>query len=259
MKTIRLCSIALSSIILSCTTAKKENETLVSESKNQEIAAVLASDKVFTPTYAYVTAPSGLSLRKASNLRSEKMLTLPYGSQVQVVKRPKHTEIVIDNKNGAMIRVAYQGAEGYVFDGYLSTIAPPQADESVAAFASRISTTVSGVKLEETPNPKGAIYGKTTHLTLPVAQWEDAYSIAKKLYALPKNITLSYIKNQPQSTHINTSKNPHSLKDELTISRNNNGEITEIIYHYALRDYSRKVQITKNKNGFAFKEIETSK
>ena len=128
---------------------------------------------------------SGLSLRKGTNLYSEKLLVLPYGAQVDYLYTPENSTMTVGRRSGAMIAVSYQGAKGFVFSGYTSTIAPPREDESVTDYAKRISKPDFVVSASEKPHPKGPNFGKTVTLTMPITSWETTLPIAQKLFDLP--------------------------------------------------------------------------
>ena len=207
----------------------------------------------------YVNAVSGLSLRSGTNLRSKKILTLPYGSQVKHISSPAHTTMTVAGITGDMIEVEYQGARGFVFDGYLTRLAPPQDGESVEGYAKRISTKDHTVKVSKVQNPKGEAYGITTRINLPASDWTEAYRITKELFDLPKRLPLDLETTKKSEVIINANKREKTLKDEIAVNRDASSKITSIIYTYQVRDYSRSVSIAKDKKGFIVKEVEVSK
>lgn len=207
----------------------------------------------------YVNATSGLSLRSGTNLRSKKILTLPYGSQVKHISSPEHTTMTVAGITGDMIEVEYQGARGFVFDGYLTRLAPPQDGESVEGYAKRISTKDQIVKVTKVQNPKGEAYGITTRINLPASDWTEAYRITKELFDLPKRLQLDLVSKKKSEVIANVDKKQKTFKDEVAVNRDTSSEITSIVYTYQLRDYNRSVTIAKGKKGFIVKEVEVSK
>ena len=261
MKTSAIIFIALAFLGISCTQEKKQ-ETPESTSTNTATTVIekplLAQNKDLeiapSSTTHFVTASSGLSLRKGTNLRSQKLLTLPYGAQVNYLYTPQNTEITIDGIPGAMIAVEYQGAKGFVFNGYTTTIAPPHEDETASAYAKRISTVANPVQASEQPHAKGAQYGKTTQINLPTKDWKSTLAIVQRLFNTPR-YTLD-LNTVTKAIQINPNKRAKTLKDEYEIKRDDKGAITRIVYSYKIKDYGRSILMVKDKKGFVIKEVE---
>lgn len=79
---------------------------------------------------AYVTAPSGLTLREAPNRTSRVLEIIPFGESVNIILEDSYevkTER-IDWVKGQWIKVYFEGIEGFVFDGYLSHLPVPLLD-----------------------------------------------------------------------------------------------------------------------------------
>lgn len=257
--------------ILFTSCSKKQSETTdndtetTSEIKSETsssaplLAQLDTSPEAPTAPLFYVNATSGLSLRSGTNLRSKKILTLPYGAQVEHLSSPAHTTMTISGITGNMVEVAYQGAKGFVFDGYLTRLAPPQDGESVEGYAKRISTKEHTVNVTKTKNPKGEMYGMTTQIKLPASNWVEAYSITKELFDLPKGISLDLVSKKASEVISNSNKREKTFKDEIAVTRDGASEITAIAYTYQLRDYTRSVTIKKDTKGFIVKDVELSK
>lgn len=205
----------------------------------------------------YITAQSGLSLRKGTNLKSSKILTIPYGSQVQHISSPEHTTMTVAGIVGDMVQVNYQGAVGFVFSGYLSTLAPPLEDESVTDYAQRLSNPNKKVKVSKIKHVKGDAYGLTTTIALPAKSWGEAYLLAQKLFHIPKSITID-LTDSTKETIVNHKKREKTKIDEVTVGRDGNNRVKDITYSYALRDYKRTVSITKKDVHFNIAEVEVS-
>ncbi|MFT5892817.1 MAG: hypothetical protein ACI9Y7_002931, partial [Dokdonia sp.] len=116
-------AIATATILLtSCTNNPKEatpkSDPTSLETKSEVISQKPLLAQLNTSVEAplapvfYVNATSGLSLRSGTNLRSKKILTLPYGAQVKHLSSPEHTTMTISGITGDMIEVVYQGARG---------------------------------------------------------------------------------------------------------------------------------------------------
>jgi len=86
----------------------------------------------------YVWAVSGLNMRTTPDLKSRKIVTIPYGNQVRIIETAKDSsmlEVVLqketssNNKTipailikGSWCKVQYKNNTGYVFDGFLSKL-----------------------------------------------------------------------------------------------------------------------------------------
>lgn len=263
MKTSAIFCIALVGILMSCTNQKKEtinttpSENSAVTTEKPLLAEAIPSENTVINKGFYVIANSGLSLRKGTNLRSEKLLTLPYGAQISYLYTPENTEMTIEGIKGAMIAVEYQGAEGFVFSGYTSEIAPPHEDESVSAYAKRISSDTHKIKATEQPHPKGSTFGMTKSIKLPAKDWGTTLRIAERLFDLPSisNISLT---NTSKSIYVNPNKRTKTVKDEYEIQRDAKGAITALTYTYQIRDYSRSISIIKKDSLFVLKEVEAT-
>lgn len=264
-----IATLATATILLtSCTKKQKEvtpntpsttTEENIKTSEKPLLAQLDTSAEVPVIPVLYVNATSGLSLRSGTNLQSKKIMTLPYGAQVNHLSSPTHTTMTVAGITGDMVEVEYQGAKGFVFDGYLTKLAPPQEGESVSNYASRISTKEHKVKVTKTKSPKGDIYGLTTSIELPTDNWTEAYRITKELFDLPKSLQLDLTSKKKSEVVANVNKREKTFKDEIAVNRSSTSEITSIVYTYQLRGYSRSVTIVKGKKGVTVKEVETSK
>ena len=79
------------------------------------------------PVYLNVVAPSGLKLRATPNLSGEVLYIIPSKSVVSLVENeqfpPKEDEV--NYIKGSWVYINYEGEEGYVFDGFLSSLPVP--------------------------------------------------------------------------------------------------------------------------------------
>jgi hypothetical protein len=247
-------SVTCFTIFLSCDSST-ENKN---EHATQETLAIATPKILATPTHFYVNSSSGLSLRSGTNLTSKKILTLPYGAQVSLLSNPEHTEMTVDGITGEMIEVNYQGATGFAFNGYLTSLAPPQPNEGLEAYINRISTPEHPIKVVKKANKKGEDYGMTTTLVLPAKNWNEAYRISQRLFNLPKGINPELSNRKEPVTIINGDKRDRTQTDQLTINITPKGDIANVTYSYALRDYKRTVVIKKSDNAFVIIEEEIS-
>lgn len=94
------------------------------------------SEKVddFTETESlYVLARNGLRMRKEANLISEKMEVVPYGTQVQAITNDSKA-ITVGAMKGNMVKVIHGKDQGYMFDGYLTSIPVPQKQQMITEY-----------------------------------------------------------------------------------------------------------------------------
>lgn len=231
------------------TQATSKTSTAYTEAVNKKTAIPLSQ--------FYITAGSGLSLREASNLNSRKILTIPYGGEVRHISTPEHTSMTVDGITGNMVEVSYQGAKGFVFSGYLSTLSPPLENETVQEYAKRLSTPEKPINVSKIKNTKGDEFGLTTTIELPAKSWGEAFSLARGLFDIPKGIKVD-LTNTAKSLVINKNKREKTKTDELIVMRDDQNILQNITYTYLMRDYKRTVTITKKYTLFSISEVEVS-
>ena len=77
----------------------------------------------------YVTAPSGLNMRTSPDKDAQVLYYLQYGDRVHVVQyQSEDHPLRLDWIDGSWVKVSFEGVEGYVFDGYLSSLPVPKYD-----------------------------------------------------------------------------------------------------------------------------------
>ena len=244
-------------ILASCQNSSQKEQSNSTQSSTLYAEAIIKNTSPSNP-HLYVTAGSGLSLRQGTNLKSKKILTIPYGSQIEHLSSPEHTSMTVAGITGDMIHVAYQGVKGFVFSGYLSTLAPPLEEESAEQYAKRLSTPEHTIAVTKTKNPKGDAFGLTTSIELPANSWGETYLLGQALFDIPKSIAVD-LTNNSKTTVSNPNKRTKTKIDEVVIARDDKNQINAITYSYALRDYNRTVIITKNDSYYLITETEVSK
>ena len=240
--------------LLSCNSSSETKE----EPLQNPMLALITPEVESVNEYYYVNSSSGLSLRSGTNLKSNKILTLPYGAQVQFISAPQHTEMTIEGVSGQMLEIDYQGAKGFAFNGYLTSLAPPQYDESPEAYAKRVSTPNNTIEVIKIAANKDEAQGMTTSIQLPAKSWNEIYNLSKRLFNLPKSLNPDFTNKTTTVTLINKNKRDRTQIDELAINVTSEGAIDNLTYSYALRDYKRNVVIKKSAHGFTITEEETS-
>ncbi len=67
----------------------------------------------------YVFAAAGLRLREAPDLKSKNNITLPYGSEVEILRKTGNTLSINYYLSGEWVEAKWKDKTGYAFDGYL--------------------------------------------------------------------------------------------------------------------------------------------
>lgn len=75
-----------------------------------------------------VIATSGLKLRATPGLDGEVIKVIPYGDQVDLVEKTEIRE-TIEWRLGNWVMITHEGQNGYLFDGFLSSLALPAKNE----------------------------------------------------------------------------------------------------------------------------------
>lgn len=89
-------------------------------------ATLVANNPYSSGETLNVVANSGLKLRVSPELSGEVISIIPFGEAVEVLENNEETNTqVLNYVSGQWLLVNYDGQTGYVFDGYLSSLAIP--------------------------------------------------------------------------------------------------------------------------------------
>lgn len=160
-----LISIAIFILFLAC---NKEQESGTPESRSNQDSVTKSEDnkKNESPKESksaedsfdirsrfYVTVKSGLRLRKEPNLKSEIVVTIPYGSEVQI-KDTYGKPDSVNGLDGAWLPTDYKNNKGYVFTsfqpknpgfgGYVSYVNPKKEIYKSGTCTQKFNFDVSG-------------------------------------------------------------------------------------------------------------------
>ncbi|GBF44651.1 hypothetical protein LPTSP2_39550 [Leptospira ellinghausenii] len=81
--------------------------------------------------YGYIVASGGLNVRELPNLHSKIIYNIEYGEKIYWSKESKlEKPIIISGISGNWVSVKFNKKVGYVFDGYLVPIIPPEEDSN---------------------------------------------------------------------------------------------------------------------------------
>ncbi|MBI4549264.1 MAG: WG repeat-containing protein [Ignavibacteriae bacterium] len=76
----------------------------------------------------YVSSRLGVMLREYPRLNADTTAVLPYGTPVEVIEEPTtHRLDLVDNVRGYWVLVTARQEDGYVFDGFMSKLPPPDS------------------------------------------------------------------------------------------------------------------------------------
>ncbi len=249
MKTVKIFSLALAVIALtvSCKsdiekTSKKENL------KNQKIALVeTPSNENAThanKSYKYVIASTGLSLREFNNLSSEKLSVMPYGTRVKVITPETKTTMTVGGIKGGMDEVAFNHKKGYAFNGYLSNYFPPDEDVSIKGYAEELQTLFPKVTYTKTVGKSVRKPSTTETITLPEADWNEAFFIAKKLGNIPAYFAFPSVKGKENQILVEPESKEKPWTSELRITRENK-DFKTIKYYYKNKNVTSIITLVK--------------
>lgn len=250
MKTVAFSFLALAgfAFLFSCKNDAKPNEetqTVVTDSIPAETV----------PDALYVTAVSGLTLRKFPNLQSEKLTVMPLGTKVKIVNAEGKTTMNVGGIDGAMDEVEFNNQKGFAFNGFLSKFSPPGQDASAKNYAEELKKEFPTVSFSEATGGTTSAPSKTETLILPTNKWHEAFFTAQQLFKIPKTFAFPNPKGSNQETVTDTNTKKGSLYSELKITRDNN-QLEKIFYDYGEEGFGYSVSITKNGETMKIEKIE---
>jgi len=241
---------------VSKTSEKSQNDPLTIP-EAQLALATESSEAVSTEAaYKYVTATSGLSLRAFNNLQSDKVGKMPYGSKVKVIHSESKNTMNVSGIRGAMDEVEFNHKTGFAFNGYLSRYFPPDRDMHAKAYAEELRVHFPEVQFSEIH--KGTVSKPITQetLSLPKAQWHEAFFIAQQLFEIPSEFEfprsegkdLEVIQDQKPKKDIWESKLEITRKDDV---------LQKIAYLYSSKKFHSQVFVEKEGTTIKITKIET--
>src|SRR5690606_27651975 len=134
------------------------------------------------PDVMYVTAVSGLTLRKFPNLQSEKLAVMPLGTKVKIVNAEGKTTMNVGGIDGAMDEVEFNSQKGYAFNGFMSKFFPPGINASAKNYSEVLKNDFPKVNYSEATGGTASKPSKTETLILPTEKWHEAFFTAQQLF-----------------------------------------------------------------------------
>ena len=252
MKTVAFSILVLAgfTVLFSCKNNAKPNEetqTVVKDSIPAET----------TPDALYVTAVSGLTLRKFPNLQSEKLTVMPLGTKVKILKAERETTMNVGGIDGAMDEVEFNNQKGFAFNGFLSKFFPPGLDASAKNYAEELKKEFPNVSFSETTGGTASAPTKTETLVLPTDKWHEGFFTAQQLFNIPRSFAFPNPKGSNSETQQNGNKKKTDFLSEMQISRNDN-QLQKIIYSYKTEGFGYTVAITKETAGMKLEKVEVA-
>ena len=208
--------------------------------------------------YLYVTATSGLSLRAHSNLHSDKLARMPYGTKVKVLTQEPNATMNVAGIRGAMNEVEFNHKRGFAFNGYLSKYFPPERDISAKGYASELNKVYPSVVYSEETGGTVSKPTLTETILLPEAQWHEAFFMAQRLFDFPKEFLFPTPKGKNTET-INDSKPKKGVWiSQLEVTRSDNS-LEKITYVYGSQKFDATVTIVKDEGVMKISKTEVVK
>ncbi|MEO1436862.1 MAG: SH3 domain-containing protein [Bacteroidota bacterium] len=198
----------------------------------------------------FIYAPSGLNLRNGPSTSDEKIETISYGSEIELLDCPGKAILTIDGLKGKMCKVRYDGKEGFIFTGYLSRFPAPKPELDVKGFIQLMQNKGLQPEYKKERFDDGGYIQDTEGFQLPIDDWQEAFLIAKIYFGIPDKI--SYPSDQPGTQVVveNPDKNEYIWNDELVVNRQEDGKtIKEIFYYYRGEGGGRTISIEKSETG----------
>lgn len=230
------------------------------DSKNTEETQIVVADtipKQTAPDAMYVTAVSGLTLRKFPNLQSEKLSVMPLGTKVKVLTAEGKITMNVGGIDGSMDEVEYNNLKGFAFNGFLSKFSPPNEGMIAKNYAEELKKDFPQVTFSEATGGTASAPTKIETLLLPTDKWHEAFFTAQQLFNIPKEFAFPNPKGANNETQQNGNKKKNELISELQISRSEN-ELQKIIYNAKTQGLRYTVTISKEAGGMKLEKVEVA-
>lgn len=168
--------LGFSALLTNCTTA--ENESNASGTSPTSGSKTIGNGNLF------VFAPSGLNLRTQADLQSEVVINIPNGTEIKPTGEEDNISSEIEGLEGKMIKVSFDGKEGYVFSGFLAPYPYPENYDLQSYVQQLKSVNINTDYLEsETPETDSSFAAFTDSVAFPGENnrkgWQQAWVVAK--------------------------------------------------------------------------------
>lgn len=235
-----LIALTFATFFVACKNESQDTQTLPD---TQDLAV---ADTTLDPKaeFLYVTAPSGLTLRKFDNLNSDKLAVMPYGTQLKVLFNEKENTMTVGGIEGGMNKVAYNNKSGFAFNGFLSKFFPPEKGTNAQMYVADLKATFPKVSFSRTTGGTASKPSNTETVLLPTEHWHEAFYIAQKLYDIPMVFGFPNPKGRKAETITNSEK-PEQLEVSNMLVERKDDMLQKIRYSQAAEAYKSGVTITQ--------------
>ncbi len=223
-----------------------ETQEIQQEIPSEDLALATENDldSKLVETYKYVTAPSGLSLREYNNLQSKKLGKMPYGTKVKILTPEVKQTMTVGGISGAMDEVEFNHKKGFAFNGYLSKYFPPERDITVNGYAEELQRQFPEVSYAKTAEGTASKPITVETITLPEANWHEAFFMAQQLFDFPKEFTFPSAKGKDFQVIQDNMPKKNVWTSQLEISRKDDA-LTNIAYVYTSQKLITTVTVEK--------------
>ena len=208
------------------------------------------------PGKYYVIANAGLNQRVGEATSSKKMMTVPYGTKVEILQKATSSNLTVDGLSGGMAKIKCNGTVGYMFDGYLVRFPAPTNGEKTEDYIAKLWEDELDAMKEEINRDYGGYYQSEDGLYISKISWGDAFLMAKNHFGIPATFKFPGEKGSGEKVVKNVNAHKEAWTDELT-AKYEGGKLVDLYYSYRT-DGSGSVigvELSKN-NGYKFRIYE---
>ena len=199
---------------------------------------------VVKENHAYITAPSGLSLREYNNLDSEKLSVIPYGTKVKVITAEENQTMTVGGIKGGMNQVEYNNKVGYAFNGYLSSFFPPEKNSNAKQYIEDLKTSHPTATFTKTVGGTVSKPTETETVLLPTTKWHEGFTFAQRLFDLPLAFTFPSPAGRDEENKTNPRQPDYLFLSKLIVARADN-KLAQIKYTQAGEGYQSSITIAE--------------
>lgn len=184
-----------------------------------------------SPGTYYVYAPSGLNMRVAATVDAERILTIPYGEQVELLEPVGKQNLTVDQLQGGMAKISYKGQTGYTFSGYLTRFPAPKSGQDIFKYVEYLRENSQAVLYEACKRDYDGYYQTEEAIILNVQDWAEAFLVAQAIFQLPESLLFPLPSTELTETFENPKKKKSDWEDNLTIRRDADGTVISMNWY----------------------------
>jgi uncharacterized protein YgiM (DUF1202 family) len=204
-------------------------------------------DKLVTNKNGYVVADN-LNMRQSADAASNVITKIPFGELVTIVDNSTSFSIIGDVR-GKMVKIKYNGKEGYVFDAYLSPTKPLELKKGKTAIVSFDEIMKTKIDTEWKYNGFGWIDDEW--LIIPSRDKFQALKTLRKLCPELNDLSLKWNESKNDYDVETTSKriSVYEYEGQWTISINDEKDEVTIIVIETITNNIQKVVVFREEIG----------